>query len=382
MSYLKRDKKFNGTIIYHNMNGEYVNGWFYTDGEITGAVQANAESPDFDLVTTRSGNCYNITVEIYGFSCVGSGLYSYASGEWLWYEKCVPYVSDWYILTICDYGGPSSGGYDGSSGPGGTGGNSGGNGNTVQTPQARTDCSPSAASNSSSINNVLNKTVLTNNVSINQQINLLRNYANTASVEYCLSVSYDPTTGAYYVLNYGSTSSPQYIMQGTETSILLSYDPTNVYLLAHTHPNSSGANATGHPSPSPGDAIALAKAYKDGGKNVKANVAFGSGGAEYMIYVNNPTALADFCSRSINDSFFESNGYRFKSGSIWDDTYQTAYQNMVNQGFTKNDAQSYALQYVLDICSTGLKVYEKKNGEFKEQKTEKSGNNYLPKICQ
>ena len=43
MSYLKRDKKFNGTIIYHNMNGEYVNGWFYTDGEITGAVQANAE---------------------------------------------------------------------------------------------------------------------------------------------------------------------------------------------------------------------------------------------------------------------------------------------------------------------------------------------------
>jgi hypothetical protein len=39
------------------------------------------------------------------------------------------------------------------------------------------------------------------------------------------------------------------------------------------------------------------------------------------------------------------------------------------------------LAFFLDKYNTGLKIYEKKNENFKEQKTEASGNNYLPKIC-
>jgi hypothetical protein len=56
--------------------------------------------------------------------------------------------------------------------------------------------------------------------------------------------------------------------------------------------------------------------------------------------------------------------------------YDNAYNRMKAQGYSDNDAQSYALTYALR--NTGMKVYEMNtNGEFKEQKTELSGNNYI-----
>ena len=72
----------------------------------------------------------------------------------------------------------------------------------------------------------------------------------------------------------------------------------------------------------------------------------------------------------------------FQTGTTWGTDYNSVYSKLISLGFLQNDAQSYALSFVLDKYNTGLKIYEKKNGNFKEQKTETSGNSYSPKICQ
>ena len=61
--------------------------------------------------------------------------------------------------------------------------------------------------------------------------------------------------------------------------------------------------------------------------------------------------------------------------------YALTNQNMINKGYSDNDAESYALSYAFDVHDAGLKIYQKKNGDFKEQLTVPSGKNYLPKIC-
>lgn len=39
MGYIHRNKHFVGRIIYHNLDGQFVNGWAYKNGKITGHVK-------------------------------------------------------------------------------------------------------------------------------------------------------------------------------------------------------------------------------------------------------------------------------------------------------------------------------------------------------
>jgi hypothetical protein len=153
-------------------------------------------------------------------------------------------------------------------------------------------------------------------------------------------------------------------------------------MIVHTHP--SGQNA----APSPSDASTLAKTYKansiDGDtSNITANVIIAADGSEYVVYVNDRTAFTSFCNDSNNSEFTEpASGGLFKSGTQWANDYEAAKTRLTQQGYSQNDAQSYALSYVLDHYNTGIKIYQKKNGVFKEQKTTKTNNNYNPQICQ
>lgn len=92
-----------------------------------------------------------------------------------------------------------------------------------------------------------------------------------------------------------------------------------------------------------------------------------------MIYVTDRGQLNTFCNNPNNSGFFERNGSLFKSGSVWDTAYNQVRDKLLSDGYTQNDAQSYALSYVLDNYKTGMKVYEmnKAQGSYKEQKTEK-----------
>ena len=360
MSYLNRDKSFNGIIFYHNMDGEFVNGWRYTNGKVTHTVRALAEKPDFDVVKTRTYFCIDNYLEYLIEECSGWGYYD-NGGEFIENGiNCIYYYEYEYWYSVC---------YDDDPGSG----SGGGNGNYQNpVPQIRTDCASSATTNGITINNVLNdgNSLI---AAVQPYINQLRGYASSQSNEYGLAVQY--ASGEYYVYNHGDQNNPQYMVSGTPNGVII-YTTPNSYLMAHTHPNGSNA------APSPLDAIALANAYKGDSPNITANVSFAANGAEYMVFVNNRSALANFCNNPGNSSFFSASGSMFGTGTVWANDYNTAYNNMANKGYSPNDAQSYALSYVLDKYNTGLKVYEKKSGNFKEQNTDVTGSNYLPKICQ
>jgi hypothetical protein len=98
--------------------------------------------------------------------------------------------------------------------------------------------------------------------------------------------------------------------------------------------------------------------------------------------VNNRTAFTSFCYDVINNEFFEvQTSGLFKSGTKWANTYDAVKAKLTQQNYSQNDAQSYALSYVLDYYATGIKIYQRKNGAFKEQKITKTNNNYNPQIC-
>ena len=121
MSYLKRDKKFNGSIIFHNMNGEFVNGWNYTDGEVTATIDIKTKTNDFDLVELRSTTCTTIYWEVYYEFCWQPGYYY--SGEIMWGNINCSYSDySYYYYEQCNTSG-GDGNYNG--GGGGGGGNSG-----------------------------------------------------------------------------------------------------------------------------------------------------------------------------------------------------------------------------------------------------------------
>ncbi len=80
-SYIGRDKQFTGRILYHNLEGEFVNGWVYKNGRITHSlkrVQPN-EDPVISLKSSGSSDCQEVE-------------------QWGWTRTC----TDWYQYTNID----------------------------------------------------------------------------------------------------------------------------------------------------------------------------------------------------------------------------------------------------------------------------------------
>ncbi|WP_418894678.1 hypothetical protein [Limibacterium fermenti] len=80
-SYIGRDKQFTGRILYHNLEGEFVNGWVYKNGRITHSlkrVQPN-EDPVISLKSSGSSDCQEVE-------------------QWDWTRTC----TDWYQYTNID----------------------------------------------------------------------------------------------------------------------------------------------------------------------------------------------------------------------------------------------------------------------------------------
>jgi hypothetical protein len=373
-SYVDRDKKLSGYVIYHDMEGRLVNGWKYEDGKAYAIPLVEEDETGIQL---RYGCSMPVVVDADVWQCSvfaewESGLLTEIGIQCGWNHTFV-------VFTYCDddFGGgtvgpPGNGDY-GGPGAGGGGGPANPSNNT---PEQRTDCPPEAAANSATTNNVLNSTYGVES-QVKSNVDIIKNYAlnSSNSKEYGLSV--DKTNGQYSVHNQGNGV---YIKEGTSSGVSVGYN-SNAYLLVHNH--TSG----GYSAPSPGDAISLAHAYKSSATNIQGSVIYCSNGSSYVIYVNDRSTLGDFCNNSQNNNFFEPNGANFKTNSIFDEYYGIAKTNMLNQGYSQNDALSYALSYVLDYFRTGLKISKKESGknDFKEQKTELSTigakSKYTPKIC-
>ena len=87
-SYIGRDKQFTGRILYHNLEGEFVNGWVYKNGEITHflkRVQPN-EDPVIFLKSSRSLDCQKSKLnqalsEFIHEGCMQVALYNHSESK-------------------------------------------------------------------------------------------------------------------------------------------------------------------------------------------------------------------------------------------------------------------------------------------------------------
>lgn len=230
-------------------------------------------------------------------------------------------------------------------------------------------------STSNQINNILSNVhnLGSNYAIVRDYIDQLRIYASTSSIEWGLAI--DDLDGDIYVCNKGNMTNPIYWNSGASNGVKISNSQYTI-LLAHSHP--LGQN----PAPSPSDAVALAKIYAGGNSDIKANVVFAHDGSEYMVYVASETSLISFCSSGNNSFFIETTDGKFSPGSKFDQEYTAAY-NSLKSTLSDNDAQLYALSYVLDKNYTGLKICQKNSGttDFVAQRTEYTNNQYLPVIC-
>lgn len=91
-SYFKRDKKFDGYIIYHDLDGNFVNGWKYVKGKITHLVtQDITPSP----VLTRSGGSGHEECQEYVYKVLVETCQEYCTVN--------EYGEDYCEVTSCSY---------------------------------------------------------------------------------------------------------------------------------------------------------------------------------------------------------------------------------------------------------------------------------------
>ena len=136
MSYLKIDSKFEGLIMYYDLQGNYMRGLRYKSGKAVGTVSELSEKTDFDLVTTRSGNCdFYYTISMYQM-CYD--FYMLYSGEMTYmYSSCnTPWEVFENFYVLCDLEDEGGGGD-----PPGGGGNPGG-GNIMAVPNIPSTMTP------------------------------------------------------------------------------------------------------------------------------------------------------------------------------------------------------------------------------------------------
>jgi len=115
--YLTRNGDFSGQVLYYEVNGNFVNGWIYEDGKITGAMRSAGNS---SLGGNRLKELYLVTNSYCWYQYVG---YSNSMESALYCEFSHHYVERHEEDLI--YAGDGSGGLGGFDfGGGGGGGNS------------------------------------------------------------------------------------------------------------------------------------------------------------------------------------------------------------------------------------------------------------------
>jgi hypothetical protein len=102
-SYLKKDKDFSGYVLFHNVNGVFVNGWQYKEGKVIGSMTLNSPNQSsFNLKVAQAiTDCYETTV-YQNYDVTWGSIYLYS------------YSEDLYTYTTCYTS--VTGGYAGSTG--------------------------------------------------------------------------------------------------------------------------------------------------------------------------------------------------------------------------------------------------------------------------
>jgi len=103
-TYLKRDKDFSGGILFHNLTGDFVNGWIYCDGQITHSIT----DPDNTGLAIQLKTAAERAIYVYYEYCVD--YYSVGSvngvviSEDFMYTNC---IGEWVYMGSYSTGGTS-----------------------------------------------------------------------------------------------------------------------------------------------------------------------------------------------------------------------------------------------------------------------------------
>ena len=123
MAYIGRDKKFDGVILFHHLDGTFSNGWKYSNGKITHSIRTNKQEEP--VLSLKSTIMVEVLIEIWEewCTCYTQPYQTYqncVNCEWIlvdwWYE--------WIEVNVDD---EEFGDGDENSGNGGGGGTYNGN---------------------------------------------------------------------------------------------------------------------------------------------------------------------------------------------------------------------------------------------------------------
>lgn len=363
ITYLSRDSDFDGYIFFFTLDGHLINGWLYEDGKVTGGTNLSGDGKRTKIAKAMYMEikvCGSYMVECGGGSGGGVDCYTYLE---------VVYIED-------GIGNPSSGGGGNIQYP-----NSGGGTNTdswvpikptpsdkVVKPEVRTDCSGSATQNANDAQNA------TKSPDVQVDMSLLKTYAAGKDNEWATLIDFQSNKYKTSQLKEGSTGSVK------------PYPNTNTVYDVHTHPNDTREgyrNLTGF---SMGDVYGALYTGGDACYSIyKGSIVIAYDGSEYLLAVNDRTKIQKFWGNDANKELFKSGDNTYFKDPKMNTEYREIRNKLEDKGFSIDDANDYAMSYLLDKYDTGLKISKKEDGEaeFKEMKTEfrnaKIG--YQPKKC-
>ena len=279
--YLSRTSDLSGAVLFFAIDGRLVNGWIYEDGIIAGEIFS--ENSKLGATKAKSSYCWTQVTEVNGqevgrvFYCDdaggGSGGGSDRGGS---------------LHDALENGGGINSDYSDPA-HGGSSGGSGDSSSSNKNPEKRTDCTDKAIQNGRNTNNALG------NIAVKAQIESLRiNGKTNNKIEFGLSISYDAGYGTYSIPGGG-------VWQGVpgDNNVGLSVTAHTMFTV-HTH--YSGLNS----APSCGDIIATVSFYKfvkESKGTYRGTIIFAANGSEYMIYVDDSTALEKFYTGLVGNDF-------------------------------------------------------------------------------
>jgi hypothetical protein len=289
---------------------------------------------------------------------------------------------------VCSWMAYGSGSGSGNPDNGWTSGGGEGN-NEEKEPEKRHDCSSSATANADRVQYVIDRNTdkfgfrADIDPDVHSKLLMMKAQAGLSLNEYSYIIDYRTVVSA--TAKY--ISSEDGIQEGSNNKVNINPGP-QANTLVHTHPQ--GQN----PAPSPRDITSFFNEKNSTAKGLTSSVIFAHNGSEYVITVDDQEAVDSFLEKLKNPDFSAnfiipedqtSNG--FVPGSTWEQDYQEVYNKLwKGKGgeYSDEDAQAYALAYLMDKHDTGIKIYKRKDhyADFKELNTARSDNNkYTPRIC-
>ena len=357
MSYLKRDNKFEGMVYYHNMKGEFVNGWVYKEGKVVASMEVLSKKSDFQL---RSGGCTTYFTVTIVEQCWHTGYYE--SGVLVTtHSDCYSYYEDYHEYTVCNNSGSNgeyNGGYTGVEDP-----------NDPTSPN--NPCISGAAGNSK------NNAMLANSKIANGMDKILKDNLKTDPNEWGVVIGRN-SSGEYYVSppqNLGLTGGP----------ISVNLPPGYTWISdGHNH----GKNGIGVPSARDiYEFLELVSTNTSIESTFSYGVGWGNAIETYSMNVNDREAVNTFLSKYPRNSNL---GYVDFINELFDkydeviQAYNTGnYNYNYGEGVYQYRSAALALSYIMSYFNMGISLSRRvDNGYFEIINTQKVQKSFNITTCQ